>query len=292
MKRSIVFLLVFVSAISFAQNKVLESKINTILAGKKAKVGVAVKYQDQELTVNNTHKYPTMSVFKLLQGMALLDYMDKHNIPLETNIFMKKSDLRTDTYSPLRDKNPEGNFDITIAQLLQYTVSHSDNNTSNFLFNKMLGTKATDLYIRGLGFQNFEIVATEHEMSESFEAQYQDWIEPLEAVRILELVQSGKLFSFKYQNFLQDALVSTTSGANKVKGLLPTGTVVAHKTGMGGRNNEGMKAADNDIAIVYLPNGKHFSIAVFVTDSMESDDVNASIIAQISKVVYDYYVNK
>lgn len=43
------------------------------------------------------------------------------------------------------------------------------------------------------------------------------------------------------------------------------------------------------MGFVYLPNGKHYTIAVFVMNSMEDDQTNASIIARISKIVYDYY---
>ena len=37
-----------------------------------------------------------------------------------------------------------------------------------------------------------------------------------------------------------------------------------------------------------LIDGDHYTIAVFITDSMEDDKTNAAIIAQISKAVYDY----
>lgn len=46
----------------------------------------------------------------------------------------------------------------------------------------------------------------------------------------------------------------------------------------------------NDIGIITLPNGKHFAIAVYVSDSSEKSDVNEKIIAEICKSVWDYLV--
>ena len=66
------------------------------------------------------------------------------------------------------------------------------------------------------------------------------------------------------------------------------GTIAAHKSGLSGRNEAGVMIADNDIAIVQLPDGRYYSLAVFVSDSREDDETNVGIITDISKVVYDY----
>ena len=83
-------------------------------------------------------------------------------------------------------------------------------------------------------------------------------------------------------------MAETSTGTNRLKGLLPKGTEVAHKTGSSGQE-DGLTAAFNDVGIVKLPNGKHYAIAVFITDSKEDDENNAAIIAEISKAVWDYY---
>jgi hypothetical protein len=59
-------------------------------------------------------------------------------------------------------------------------------------------------------------------------------------------------------------------------------TVVAHKTGTSATQN-GVTAATNDAGIVTLPNGKHYAISVFVSDSKEDEATNEKIIADISK---------
>ena len=63
--------------------------------------------------------------------------------------------------------------------------------------------------------------------------------------------------------------------------------VVYHTTGSSDRNLKGVKMADNDAGVVIMPGGKKYYIAVFVTDSSETDEENAAIIAHISRMVHN-----
>ena len=86
-------------------------------------------------------------------------------------------------------------------------------------------------------------------------------------------------------------LYRTSTGLNKIVEQLPKSAKVAHKTGSSGKNNEGLTGAENDIAIITLPNGKTYAIAIFVSDSMETWEVNCKIISDISKVVFENLSN-
>lgn len=293
LRTTVLFLLFLLSSFVFGQNQKLEEEINSIIKDHNATIGVAVIYDGKDtLIINNNHQYPTMSTYKFHQALALLSYMDKYGISLDTEMFVNKADLDPDTYSPLRDTRPEGDFNISIRELIQYTVSQSDNNATDILFHYMLGTKSTDLYIRSLGLNDFSINATEFEMSLDLNNEYLNWTTPLDAVRLLDIFYKKELFSSDYKDFLIKTMIQTTTGPDKLKGLLPKDVIVAHKTGSSSRSKDGRKIADNDIGFVFLPNGKYYSIAVFVSNSKEDDKTNASIIAQISKAVYDYYKTK
>lgn len=83
---------------------------------------------------------------------------------------------------------------------------------------------------------------------------------------------------------------STDTGKLRLKGQMPKGTVVTHKTGWSGKNKElGITAAVNDIGIVFLNKKQFFYISVFVTDSREDYDTNELIIAEVCKAVWDYF---
>ena len=64
---------------------------------------------------------------------------------------------------------------------------------------------------------------------------------------------------------------------------------MAHKTGYSGKNSEGLTGAQNDIGVVYLPNGEHFYISVLVSDSEESATVNQAMIADVANLAWQYF---
>lgn len=274
---------------AFAQNRTLKKEINTIIQDKKATIGVAVMCNGQKiLAINNQHHYPLMSVFKFHLALAVLNHLDKNNLSLDTEIPVHKSDLLTNTYSPLRDKYLDGGFTITLRELLQYSISKSDNNACDILFRYVGGTKVVEQYIKNIGITNTSISVTEEIMHEKFENPYLNHTTPLAAVQLLELFLKKDLLSDIYQEFLENTMIETTTGTEKIKALLPPEVIVGHKTGSSDRK-DGLKIGDNDIAFVRLPNGKEYTIAIFIMDSLENDKTNASIIAQISKAVYDHF---
>ena len=76
--------------------------------------------------------------------------------------------------------------------------------------------------------------------------------------------------------------------AAHAKALLDKGVIVGHKTGTGDCNAKGQQIGCNDIGFVVLPDGHTYSIAVFVKDSEESSPENSKIIADVSRIVYEY----
>lgn len=292
MKR-FVTLVLFVMSVSvsvFSQVDFLRNRIDSVLNEKKATVGVAVVSDNNLLLEVNAGSYPMMSVYKFPLALAVLDYLHKNNFSLDTEIFIRKSDLLPDTYSPLRDRYPHGNFKMTIRELLSYTVSLSDNNACDILFGYVGGTKTVDDYVKRLGIAGISVSVTEKIMHEGFEKQYFNHATPSSAALLLNMFLNKNLFREEYKNYLEEILIQTSTGKDKIKALLPENVVVGHKTGNSDRNREGIKAGDNDLAFVRLPDGRQYCIAVFVRDSKENDKTNAAIIAAISKVVYDYFI--
>lgn len=288
------FILTFICVLifsvhSFSQSSILKQNIEDIIEGKQATVGVGLIINGQDtLIINGESHYPTLSVYKFHLALAVLDYLEKNNIPLEHELLITKEDLLPDTYSPLRDTYPEGNIYMSIAELIKYSVSKSDNNACDILFRFIGGTDIVDQYIRALGIKDISIAATEEEMHINFEHQYLNWTTLLSAVELLEIFKQGNKLLPALHDFLLKAMLGSETGGNKIKALLPSDVKVAHKTGNSSRNDEGLKAADNDAAIIYLPDGRYYSLAILVKDSKETDDTNAKMIADISKVVYNY----
>ena len=143
----------------------LSEILRNTIAGKRAQVGIAVVIDGKDtVTINDDGGYPMMSVFKLHQALAVAHHLDRQGRTLATRIPIRREALLPDTYSPLRDRFPEGGIELSVSELLTYTLQLSDNNACDILFDWAGGTEATEEYIRSLGIGDFAIRATEKEM--------------------------------------------------------------------------------------------------------------------------------
>ena len=277
------------SAVACSPAEDLEQRLGKIISGKDAEVGIAVIFNGKDtLTLNNDKQYPMMSVFKFHQALAVADHLAKSGKHLTDKIHIEPEDLQKDTYSPLRDRFPDGNFGISIADLLQYTLQLSDNNACDILFKYIIGVEETDRFIRSLGPGNFSISVNEDGMHKDLNRCYDNWSTPLDAARLLEIFLTQDILQEEYADFIRKTMTECTTGQDRlVKPLLGTDAVIGHKTGTGDRNAEGKLIGTNDIGFVFLPDGSHYTIAVFVKDSGETPEATAKMIADISHAVYE-----
>ncbi len=292
---AIVFL--FAANETFSQSKAnLQKQIEQIVAGKKATVGISIVGPggDERASLNGGKRFPMQSVFKFHIGVFMLSEIDKGKFSLDQKVEIKKENLLPGLYSPIREKYPEG-VTLTIGEILEYTVSQSDNVGCDVLLRLLGGPQAVEKYFAKNGFKNVSIKINEEVMQNYWDRQFENWTTPKAATKVLEAFYSNRtaLLSQKSYDFIWRVMRETSTGKNRLKGQLPAGTVVAHKTGWSGTNKTtGITAAVNDIGIVFLPNGEHFFISVFVTDSRENDDANERIIADIAKAAWDHFSAK
>ena len=288
--RSFIVFLCLVPTLLFARQTQLETQLKEAIKGKKAEIGIAVIIDGKDtVTVNNDIHYPLMSVFKFHQALALADYMGKQKQSLETRLPIKKSDLKPDTYSPLRDKYPQGEIEMSIADLLKYTLQQSDNNACDILFDYQGGPDAVNKYIHSLGIRECAIAGTETAMHEDLNLCYENWTTPLAAAELVELFRKKPLSPYVCKDFIFQTMVECQTGQDRlVAPLLDKKVTVGHKTGTGDLNAKGQQIGCNDIGFVLLPGGRTYSIAVFVKDSEENNQANSKIIANISRIVYEY----
>ena len=293
-KKYIVLLIMLLSVTSaYSQIDLLRSKIENILSGKRAKVGVAISSLDLKdtLSVNGNDRFVMQSVFKFHIALAIMNLVEEGKLSLSQEVFITKAELMPDTWSPLRDKYPEGNVKVTLDEILRFTVAQSDNNGCDILLKLLGGTSRVNDFIHSIGINDVSISKTEEDMHKGVEAQFANWTTPIAAGILLDKF-SNTYSQNKSLSHLWKIMTETTTGPKRLKGLLPEGTVVAHKTGSSDTNNEGMTYAVNDIGIVVLPDGRKYSIVVFVTNSYESYDDSEKIIADISKAAFDYFLDK
>ena len=286
---NVVFLLVSHGA--FAQEETLQAKISRIVTPMRAEVGVSILGIEEKkaLGVNGESKFPMQSVFKFPLALAVLSEVDKGRFALDQEIDIRKSDLLPNTWSPIREKYPDGNIKMSLAEILKYTVAQSDNNGCDILLKLIGGPAVVNDYIHGLGIKDFSVQFNEQEMHKNWNVQFSNWATPVAIVELLKIFYEEKILSRKSFDFLWGVMTETKTGQNRIKGQLPQGTEVAHKTGTSDTNKEGITASVNDVGIITLPDGKHVAIAVFITNSREDVATNEKIISDISRTVWDNF---
>jgi beta-lactamase class A len=286
------FYLIFFSG--YSQSNILKEKIAEILKSKRATVGVGIMNLENgdTLTLNGKRHFPMQSVFKFHLALAVLNQIDKGKFTLNQDIFVSKADMIPNLYSPMREKYPEGNINLPLSEILKYTVSQSDNSGCDRLFKLIGGTEKANKFIHKIGVKDVAILDPEVRIQNDWSLQYKNFSTPFDAVQLLQKFHKEHILSKSSQDFLYKIMVETTTGPNKIKGLLPLNAIVAHKTGFSGKNKEGLTGATNDIGIITLPNGKQFAIAVFVSDSLEDEKTNDKMIAEIALAAWDYYLGK
>lgn len=259
-------------------------EISEQYAGYKANIGIG--YADDKITYqNNSKKYPLLSVFKLHVAVAVLDKINREKLDLKNKINISSADIKENTYSPLREKYGVKNLNLSLHELLYYMVAESDNNACDILIKWVGGTDTVERYIHAIGLSETEIKVTEDIMNRDDMAQYQNRAPLHEILALLKKIDEKKLFSEELHKELLSIMQSTVTGANKIKGYLPKYVNVAHKTGSSSRLQDGKKIADSDAAIIKAGNKKYY-LAIMVSDSYESDETNAEIIAKISQQIY------
>jgi beta-lactamase class A len=157
------------------------------------------------------------------------------------------------------------------------------------------GVEKTNKFIHKLGLQHTIIAASEEKMHKTFDDQYLNTTTTTDAVLLLKHFYQGKILQAKTKDFLWKIMVETETGSNKLKAGLPQKetVILAHKTGSSFRKEAtegeefGLKAAENDIGIVVTPT-KSYAIAIFIKNSTESNEVNTALIAELSKIIFEY----
>jgi beta-lactamase class A len=294
---SLCIILVFIlceGSSSLAQTSSLLQKYAEILADHKSVTGIAALALEDGDTVtwNGNGQFPMQSVYKFHLALAVLNEVQQGKLKLDQDIYIRKTDLLPDTWSPIRTKYPEGEVNIPLREVLRYTVSESDNNGCDILFRLMGGPAKVDEFLKGRGYKGISIQATEEEMHKDHKVQCTNWSTPYASAMLLKDFRESRVLSDSLRDFLWKLMVETSTGPKRIKGLLPEGTVVAHKTGSSGSGEDGFTAATNDIGIICLPDGKHIALVVFVSDSWESNEANEALIASIAKATWDYFLAK
>src|SRR5436189_550752 len=266
----------------------LQKQITEIAKEANGKVGVyaTVIETGERVSLNENEHFAMQSVVKLPISMAVLKKVEEGNLDLEEKIGVTKEDfVPSSMRSPIRSNNPNG-VELTLRELIRFAISESDGTASDVLQHRAGDAKGVQAYIDSVGVQGFHVERTHKEFGLDWNKQYDNWATPTAVADLLKKLFSADGISDANREILIRFMRESDNPANRILAGVPKGTVVAHKTGTGATLN-GIAAATNDVGIITLPNGDHIVIAIFVGDSKANAPTRESVIAKITKAIFD-----
>lgn len=299
----------------------LEREIERLSRNSGGTVGVTAIHLEtgRRASFNGRERFPMASAFKVPVAVQLLTRVDQGEIKLDQMVELTASDLHpgSGTLSELFNKPGVA---LSVRNLLELMLLISDNSATDVVLRLAGGPQAVTARMKALGIEGisvdrstalliadwigvtklppekewtpalfmmaFSAVKSEEqrEAAKRFDADPRDTSTPDGMAMLLERIYRKELLKPQSAELLLDIMRRCKTGAARLKGILPEGTEVAHKTGTIG-------GTTNDVGIITLPDGAgHVAIAVFVKASQKDVPARERVIAEIARSVHDFFL--
>jgi beta-lactamase class A len=301
----------------------LRNRIQQTLPQAQGTVGVSLKHLESgtALAINGDEPFPMASTFKLpvLVEMHYAAKAGQLKWDDTVNVTMRDLHLGSGDLTPIYD--PPG-VALSMRNLANLMMMISDNSAADLCLAKTGAAKVT-ARMRSLGIEGIRVDRSCQELildytgrdtralkdlarddlreamrkdsrPEGVEARFaaddraaadpRDNATPNGMVALLDRIWRGETVDRAASEAMLDLLKRCRTGENRLRGLLPASTPVAHKTGtLGG--------VVNDVGIIYLPDGAgHLAIAVMSKRTRAPAAEVERVLAHVARFAYDYFV--
>jgi beta-lactamase class A len=272
------------------------------------------------ITLKSSERFPMASTYKLPIAIQLLTLVDEGTEQLDHIIKLEPKDIRPGGV-PLTDKFEFDNSAVSVRDLLERMLTVSDNTASDLILSLAGGPQAVTARMRSLGIGDLSIdrstiehvfdlfglplppdsewgpgryvnVLTavpadkQHAAAEQYARDPRDTSTPDAMASLLVHVYRRNLIEPETAKLLLGIMCRCVTGDARLKGLLPAGTEVAHKTGTA-------MGIINDVGVITLPNGAgHIAIVVFIKGSKSPMAECEHSIAEVARAAYDYFLSR
>ncbi len=302
--------------------KRLYNEITRIAARAAASVGVCAIHLESEerILFNADRSFPLASTYKIPIAMRLLMLAEQGQCSLEQMIEITTEDLSPGS-GAIKDLFAIPGVQLSVQNLLGLAIRFSDNTASDIVLRlaggghevtKMLSERgineirvdrpARQIICDFYGFgdlsseQSWSLLRFRTRLKESTPEQRKAGIEafrndprdrgtPAALASVVARLQKGEFLNPKYSDLLLDLMRRCRTGPGRLKGQLPAGTIVAHKTG----SLEGLVA--NDAGIIELPDNRGRVAIAALAESIETPTSDLELtIARIARSIYDAFL--
>lgn len=268
----------------------------------------------RRVTLNGNERFPMASSYKVPIAVQLLTLVDQGKVRLDQMIELKASDLHPGS-GTLTNLFKQPGVALSVRNLMELMLLISDNSATDVCLRLAGGGAAVTARMKELGLNGITVsrptigmisdwigVAESDWSSEElkykrtlndearkaaakkFDADGRDSSTPEAMTELLVKIYRKDILQPASAELLYDIMRRCQTGDARLKGILPAGTEVAHKTGTIG-------GTTNDVGIITLPdNGGHVAIAVFIKSSEKEMAQRERVIAEIARAVHDFFL--
>ena len=298
----------------------LEREIARIEPVSGGTLGIAATHLESGRTFfyKADEQYPLASTYKLPMAVQAFTLVEQGKLDLNRMIEWDTTDLHLGSEVHLIFRKP--GFAMSVRNLIETMLILSENNSTDMVLKLDGGGEAVTKRLRDAGITDVrvdrptaEIIANPYGITDIWTdgkfslAKWEKQLAQLSKARldsvpyyyekdprdhgsargmmtVLTKLWKGDLLNRANTDYLLDIMYRCETGPGRLKGMLPPGTRVAHKTGT-------YPGTTNDVGIIDLPDGTHLAIAAYVKKStkVSGADLEAAI-AQSARALYDYFL--
>lgn len=299
----------------------LQQEIEHVAHGSGGSLGATATLLEtgQTVSYHGSEAFPMASSYKIPIAVQILKLVDEGKLSLDRMVELKPSDLHPGSGMVSEILIHPGVI-LSIENLMELMLLISDNSAADVLLREAGGPAAVTQTMRALGLEGIRVdrptailisdetgarpprdesqwtpqmwerlynavpEEAQRRARRAFDADPRDTATPDAMNALIVHIWKKDILKPESAELLLDIMRRCQTGKSRLKGILPEGTEVAHKTGtMGGTTN--------DVGIITLPNNAgHVAISVFVKGSYHPAADRERAIAEVSRAAYDYFL--
>jgi beta-lactamase class A len=311
--------LLIVSPPLVAQQSILEREIARIAPLSGGTVGLAAVHIEsgKSVYVNADDQFPLASTYKVPIALAVFKLVEEGKLKLDQMVTIEPTDIHISAEWAGVFQAP--GVSLSLRNIIEPMLIFSENSATDIALKMAGGGEAVTARLKSLGIAGIRVdrstadiisnprgvdvwtngkfdrakwergaaalsKAREDSIAYYYAQDPRDHGSPRAMVGLLTRFWKGELLNQENTAYMLDIMYRCETGKGRIKGMLPPGTKVAHKTGT-------FDGTTNDVGIIDLPNGTHVAIAVYIKKSVKrgGPDLEGTI-AQASRAVYDYFL--
>jgi beta-lactamase class A len=234
----------------------LEQKLAWLVADKQGDFGAAaLDLKTGELvSINADEPFPMASTVKVAIAANYLSHVENGNRSLDDRIAGRSA-----------------------ANLMRAMIIHSDNYATDLLLKDLGGPETVQAWLKQHHVTGLRI---DRNIAQLLRAKrdlrdIRDSSTPRAMVHLLQRLDSGKMLRPSSRSYLLDLMGRCMTGKNRIRGMLPAGARVEHKTGT-------LNGLSTDVGFITLPDGRRVAVAFFARYGSD----RPRTIAQAAREIY------